>query len=170
MANEALKRICDGDLSQVNSEEIKNQLYMYMLEHARASLSSNIRLIDALNMLENKYIEKSIEYIAENDDETAIEYLPKMIEVISKCLADSNRSIETVVNNKEIQSLMIVNQDNRQINIGDGGDDVKTAIEDPVSREKIREAVGKIFKYINEESEKVESSFIEVTDTNNNGD
>ena len=169
MSNELLKRISDGDLSAVNTETIKNQLGMYLLAEAQTQLQANVKLIDVLNILQDKYIAKSMQYIEENDDETAIEYLPKMIENITNCLNTSNNIIRSVVDNKEIQNLMIINQDNRQINLNGDKDETKVALEDPVSREKVREAVSKILAFVETEVNNSEINTAEFTDIDNGG-
>ena len=168
MSNEILKRISEGDLSQVNSELIKNQIGMYLLAEAQTQLQANVKLIDTLNILQDKYIAKSMQYIEENDDETAVEYLPKMIDNIAKCLTMSNNIISSVVENKGIQNLMIINQDNRQINLNGNEEETKVALEDPVSREKVREAVSKILAFV--ETEVNNTEFTEIdSDGDNNG-
>lgn len=162
---EMLQRISEGDLTQINTEETKEQLKVFLLAEAKTQLNVCIKLINVLDMLQDKYSEKIVEYIADNDDETAIEYLPKMITNITKQLANANEIINTVMSNEDIKNLMVINQDNRQINIGEGEDAVRTAIEDPVSREKVRETVSKIFKMIEEETQK---DYVDIDDNNTN--
>lgn len=148
---EILKRISCGDISQVDSVEIRNQLSAYLLGQAQVALEANMKLTQTLDMLQDKYSEKINEFIQDNDDETAIQYLPEMINVISKCLASSNDIITSVMDNKQVQNLMIINQDNRQVNLGTESEEVYDAIEDPRSRAKIRDTVAKILEEVNKE-------------------
>lgn len=153
--------ISNGDMSNVDVTSVKSQLESFLLAQAQNALKTNVKLTKALDMLQEKYGEKIVEYIQENDDETAIVYLPQMIDTVAKCLDRSSAVISNVLQNKDILNLTLIDNSDKSINIGNNVE-TRSAIEDPVSRAKIREAVAKMMEYI-----ELEKNNAEVENTDN---
>lgn len=152
---DVMENISNGNIPELDVTNIKSQLNAFLLAQAQNALQTNVKLTKTLDILQEKYGEKIVEYMADNDDETAIVYLPQMIDTIAKCLDRSSGVISSVLQNKEILNLTVIDNSDKSINIGNNVE-TRSAIEDPVSRAKIREAVAKMVEYI--EAEKTESA------------
>lgn len=155
--------ISNGNVPTLDITEIKSQLNAFLLAQAQNALQTNVKLTKTLDMLQEKYGEKLIEYIKENDDETAIVYLPQMIDTIAKSLDRSSAVISDVLNNKEILNLTLIDNSDKSINISNNAE-TRSAIQDPVSRAKIREAVEKMIDFIESEKEEI----VEIDENNEN--
>ena len=152
--SDVLTEISDGNLSNFNIDATKQQIGVFLIAQAQRELKRVIKLTNTLDMLQDKYEDKINEYIENNDDETAITYLPVMIDTIAKCLDRSNNIISKVIMDKNLETinnLMIVTQNNQQINLNNTNE-IRSKIEDPASRAKIRDSVEKMLRYIQENS------------------
>lgn len=149
---DAMKSVASGDLSDINTKDIKNQLQAFLLVQAQNALMTNVKLTQTLDMLENKYNEKITQYIADNDDETAVTYLPIMIDTIAKCLERSSSVISSVLDNQEILNLTLIDASEKSISIGNNNE-TRSALADPVSRAVVRDAVAKMLEYVKEEQQ-----------------
>lgn len=152
--------ISNGDMSNVDVTSVKSQLESFLLAQAQNALKTNVKLTKTLDMLQEKYGEKITDYIRDNDDETAIVYLPQMIDTVAKCLDRSSAVIANVLQNKDILNLTLIDNSDKSINIGNNVE-TRSAIEDPVSRAKIREAVAKMMEYIETEKQSIKSENID---------
>lgn len=150
-----MTNISNGNVPSLDVNDIKSQLNAFLLAQAQNALQTNVKLTKTLDMLQEKYGEKITEYIKDNDDETAVVYLPQMIDTIAKCLDRPSAVISNVLQNKDILNLTLIDNSDKSINIGNNVE-TRSAIEDPVSRAKIREAVAKMLEYVESESEKVD--------------
>jgi len=148
-----LKNISEGDLSTANTVDYtKNQLALFLIMQARKELKRIVKLTEALDTLQDVYVDKSMEFLMRTGDaQTSIEYIPSMMENIMKCLERSSNVISKVMSDKNIANLLIVDASDKSINIGNP-EDLRTGIDDPVSRSKIREAISKVVAYLEEEN------------------
>ena len=149
---DAMKSVANGDLSNIDTKDIKNQLQAFLLVQAQNALMTNVKLTQTLDMLENKYNEKITQYIADNDDETAVTYLPIMIDTIAKCLERSSSVISNVLDNQEILNLTLIDASEKSISIGNNSE-TRSALADPVSRAVVRDAVTKMLEYVKNEQQ-----------------
>ena len=103
------------------------------------------------------YQDKALEFMAMNNDPSALEYLPQMIENVSRSLERSYQLIKDVVNNEKIMNLSIVQNNISDSNIQVGGSNsVVVDLSDPKSRERVRRAVAEILSSLPQEGEIIE--------------
>ena len=126
-------------VSQQMVDATKDQIRMCLVAQARNEIEKVIRLTKTLDKIQDKYQEKVLEYIAEHDDESAVAYLPQMIDTINRSLEKSYAIINNIVGNDKIMNFQII-----QNNISDstievnGSTSIIGDLADPVSREKVR--------------------------------
>lgn len=128
-------------VSQDVVDTTRDQLKVFLVAQARRELTRVIKLTETLDKIQDKYQDKVLEYMDNHDDDTAINYLPVMIETITKCLENSYNIINRVVGNEKIMTFQVV-QNN--IEVGSMNSTVIGNLEDASSREKVRKAVEQI--------------------------
>lgn len=134
-------------ISQDVVDTTRDQLKVFLVAQARRELIRVIKLTETLDKIQDRYQDKVLEYMANHDDETAISYLPVMIETITKCLENSYNIITRVVGNDKIMTFQVV-QNN--VEVGSVSSTVVGSLEDPISREKVRKAVAEILNSLPE--------------------
>jgi len=122
-------------LSQELVDSTKDLIRVHLVLQAKRELERVIELTETLDVIQRKYQEKVIQYIQDHDDESAISYLPQMMDNISKCLERSYSIINQVVGNDKIMNYQIT-QNN--MNISGKNSAFEGDLADPQSREKIR--------------------------------
>lgn len=150
-------------ITKDNTNEIKEQLKLFLLSRAQREAMKVDSLQTALEKFQQKYIEKSISYMEEHDDDTAIMYLPDMIKNVSQYLKDSGDTIKSVVSDNELfDKLCIGIQENNTIN------NVIVSEIDADSRRKIRNVVKEILQLASEENISNEDKKIVDNDSETN--
>lgn len=125
----------------------KDQLRVFLIAQAKKELERVIKLTNTLDLLETKYQNKVEEYIEEHNDDSAIMYLPVMIENITKCLERSQEIISKVIGNDKIMNFSI--SSNNTINIDSNNQTLNLNLQDPQSRNRVINAVKSIIEDIN---------------------
>ena len=136
--------IAKRPFSQSLVNETKEDLNVFLVAQARLELERVMSLTKTLDKMQAMYQEKALEYMADNDDQSALEYLPIMIENLSKCLDRSYALINNVVNNEKIMNFSIVQNNITDSNIQINEANNPTDLADPKSRERVRKAVAEI--------------------------
>lgn len=140
-----LNNLLDGK----DASEVKSQLKIFLLARAQREASKMSDLQGALEIMQRKYIERSMSYIEGHDDDSAILYLPEMIKNISQYLKDSGDSIKSVISNDELfDRICVVKQENtivENVNIG------TPHSLDVDSRRKVRNVLNEILKVASED-------------------
>lgn len=140
-----LNNLLDGK----DASEVKSQLKLFLVSRAQREASKISDLQDALETMQRKYIERSMSYIEDHDDDSAILYLPEMIKNISQYLKDSGDSIKSVISNDELfDRICVVKQENtivENVNIG------TPHSLDVDSRRKVRNVLNEILKVASED-------------------
>lgn len=138
-----------------DTSAVKEQLRLFLLNKATRDTKRIEMLTDALDTLQEKYIERAMSYMKDHDDDSAILYLPEMIRNISQYIKDSGETIGSVLENREaFDSLCVINNptinNNSTTNVIDSLniDGVSTSVD---SRRKIRNTITEILKLASEE-------------------
>ena len=125
-------------------DKTKDQLRVFMIAQARRELQRVIKLTEAINKLEDKYINASTEYLTiYGDAETAVTFIPQMVDTLSKSLQRSNDLINKITGNKELMQL-VINQQNINIdNTNNNSENIYGEIDlsNSTSRERVRNFV-----------------------------
>lgn len=137
-------------ISQDVVDNTRDQLKIFLVAQARRELTRVIKLTETLDKIQDKYQDSILEFIADNDNTSAVKYLPMMIETITKCLENSYNIINRVVGNEKIMTFQVV-QNN--IEVGSVQSTVLGNLEDATSREKVRKAVAEIIASLPENTE-----------------
>lgn len=152
-----LEDVANGKvISQSSVDEIRDRLKIAMVIQAKEQLEKVIQLTRTLDKLQMKYQDKIFEYMERHDDaESAVTYLPMMIETITTCLQNSYSVINQVVGNDKIMNFQMIQNNNITDSTFQIGTPVTGSIvadlEDPISRERVRSAVGSILKSLSAE-------------------
>lgn len=152
-----LEDVANGKvISQSSVDEIRDRLKIAMVIQAKEQLEKVIQLTRTLDKLQMKYQDKIFEYMERHDDaESAVTYLPMMIETITTCLQNSYSIINQVVGNDKIMNFQMIQNNNITDSTFQIGTPVTGSIvadlEDPISRERVRSAVGSILKSLSAE-------------------
>lgn len=145
---DGMNNAINNQFTQLDVDNARTQITTFLIAQAQNELHRVVKLTQTLDKMQDMYIRKSNEYMLENDDETAIAYLPVMIDTISKCLERSNNIINNVLGNKNIQNNLLVFESGSQTIMLNNNEETRTQIADPVSRAKIRERVTQIINQI----------------------
>jgi enamine deaminase RidA (YjgF/YER057c/UK114 family) len=151
-----------SDIKELTSTRVTDQLKVFLISQARNELTRVIKLTKFLDKLEDSFMNKVTEAMA--DDSLTLRQYSETISIITNLLNRSNTIISSVL--KDDSLMTILNTTVYQSN----GD--KTAIvanlSDPHSREKVRNVLNKIlFNTRNyEEGEVVDGSGSIVDDNN----
>lgn len=130
-------------------DKAKDQMRIFLVAQARKELERIIKLTATLDKLQEKYQSKIDEYLENHDDESAIQYLPSMIDTITKCMERSNSIISQITGNDKIMNFQFVsNNSTNTINI-DNSNSTVVNLEDPTSRMKVRDTVKSILVMMN---------------------
>ena len=136
-------------LTTEQAEKNKAILKSALIAQARRELERVLKLTNLLDKVQEKYQDKVFDYIENHDDESAIGYLPRMIDVISQCLDRSQKLIHDIALDEKFNLTVIdasttVNNTNiESIN----GLDLSSALE----RNHVREAVNSILDLLKKE-------------------
>lgn len=133
--------IANKYISQDVVDVTREQLKVFLVAQARLELEKVTKATRVLDKMQDMYQNRALQYMAEHDDDTALEYLPVMIETITNCLSNSYNMISKVVGNEKIMTFQVV-QNN--IEVGSSHSTVLANLEDASSREKVRKAVEQI--------------------------
>ena len=152
-------------LTTEQAEKNKAILKSALMAQARRELERVLKLTDLLDKVQEKYQERVFDYIENHNDESAINYLPRMIEVISQCLDRSQKLIHDIALDEKFNITLIdasttVNNTNIE---AVNGLDLSSALE----RNHVREAVNSILDILKSEQDK-EQNVIDVTNNDNN--
>lgn len=139
------------EISQNQVNEIRDQLRIHLVLQARHEVDRVIKLTETLDMLQDKYQEKVLQYVMDHDNEEAVKYLPMMIENLTKSLERSYAIINQVVGNDKIMNFQVIqnNISDSTIEIGTHGRTTTEDLTDPISRERVRRVMAEILKDIN---------------------
>lgn len=146
-------------LSQELVDSTKELIRVHLVLQAKRELERVIELTETLDAIQRKYQEKVLQYIQDHDDESAILYLPQMMDNISKCLERSYSIINQVVGNDKIMNYQITqnNINDSTINVSGKNSSFEGDLADPQSREKIRyvmrEILGDIDNLVDDEKD-----------------
>lgn len=160
-ANTMITSNLDSDviLTQESVEENKNQIRIYLIAQAKKELEQVMRMSATLDKMQTMYQEKALQYMADHDDETALAYLPGMIKTITDCLEISYNIINKVVGNEKIMTFQMIqnNVSDSTINIGSSQSSYTGTLEDPRSRERVRNVLAEIIKDVQAQEDKVKT-------------
>lgn len=126
---------------------VKSQLKLFLLSQAQREAYKLEKMTSALDKMQNRYIERSIQYMEEHDDDTAIVYLPEMIKNITEYLKYSGSTIKSVVSDDKLFDMVCFNTQNNTIMVNNGINSV-----DIDSRRKIRDTVKNILQAMSDEN------------------
>lgn len=149
--------IANKTFSQSLIDETKDSVSIFLVAQARQELERIVKMTEFLDKAQAMYQDKALEFMAMNNDPSALEYLPQMIENVSRSLERSYQLIKDVVNNEKIMNLSIVQNNISDSNIQVGGSNSVVAdLSDPKSRERVRRAVAEILSSLPQEGEIIE--------------
>lgn len=152
--------IANKPISQSLIDDTKDSLSIMLVAQARREFEKIIKATETLDKMQEMYQDKALEYMADNNDQSALEYLPVMIETISKSLDRSYALIKDVVNNEKIMNLSIIQNNITDSNIQVGNNSLATELADPQSRERVRRAVAEILASLPQQGESGEGEVI----------
>lgn len=152
-------------LTTEQAEKNKAVLKSALIMQARRELERVLKLTDMLDKIQEKYQDRVFDYINRHDDESAVNYLPRMIDVISQCLDRSQKMIHDIALDDKITNIMLVDASTNISNITNNtlNMDLSTA----QSRGHVRDAVNAILKLMNTNIEETTDDVVDV-DTNIN--
>ena len=140
-------------ISQEIVEDMKSQIRVYLIARAREELEQVMKLTSTLDKMQIMYQEKALQYMADHDDETALTYLPPMIKTITSCLENSYNIINEVIGNEKIMTFQMIqnNVSDSTISIGSSNSQYTGTLEDPISRERVRNVLAEILKDVKDQ-------------------
>lgn len=154
--------IADGALSEtelpdlIEREAIINRTKLFLVAQAKTELKRIVRLTRLLDTLEERY-EQRLEveqYHMELDE------YQKAIRTINTCIDRSNKLIKSIVNDEELTSILIVNnqsQVNNNIDITENKLVVE-GLENPESRNRVVQAVDSILSQLKTKEEELQEN------------
>lgn len=150
-------------LTTEQAEKNKAVLKSALIMQARRELERVLKLTEMLDKIQEKYQDKVFNYIERHDDESAVNYLPRMIDVISQCLDRSQKMIHDIALDDKITNIMLVDASTNISNITNNtlNVDLSTA----QSRGHVRDAVNAILKLMSAESDDNVVSEVDNNDT-----
>ena len=135
-------------ISQSMVADTQNQIRIFLIAQARSELEKVISITETLDKMQTMYQEKALQYMADHNDETALKYLPPMIETLTNCLENSYNIINRVVANEKIMTFQLIqnNVSDSTISIGSSSSSYTGTLDDPVSRERVRNVLAEILR------------------------
>ena len=120
-------------------DNTKMQIRTFLVAQAKRELMRVVKLTNALDKMEDMYTRKAEEHMKEHDDDTAMTYLPKMIETMSECLQRSNDIIRQIAGDEKLFNLLYINMPSAEIK-STGSFDI-SALDSESKRTRVRDAV-----------------------------
>lgn len=147
-------RLGKEEMAMLLSESTMDNMKAFMVMLAKQSLTQVVRLIDALNKLENQLM-KRVSESADDMDPGQIAYL---IRTLQGSLDRAMTLIDRVSNSNEIQQFIL----NTQITNIEGDvnvSQISKIIQDPQQRDRLRALVSKVIEQLNPKPPMHETKF-----------
>lgn len=157
-SNQELVNIAKGNIDDTvfddsSVDRAKLQLRSFLLALAKRELGAVVKLTDVRDKVQSKYIEKIAEYMEAHDDDTAVQYLPVFMEVITNSLDRSTNIIKQVASDEKLLKLLYVDM-SKNITVNNAAEtDPNEEIMSPSSRSKVIEAINTMMEIIPEREE-----------------
>ncbi len=151
--------IADGALNEtelpdlIERDEIINRTKLFLVAQAKSELKRIVRLTRLLDNLEERYADRleTEQFDMELDD------YQKALRTINTCIDRSNKLIKSIVNDEELTSILIVNnqaQVNNNIDITENKL-IVDGLESPESRNRVVQAVDNILSQLKTKEEEL---------------
>lgn len=151
----------DDNKSLINdlmSKDIPTQIKAFKMMSSKSDMIRLIQLKDALEKLEDAYIERALDDVDGIDMIT----LNKVITLVSDSVKRTSDTINRVTKDDDLMHITINNTDNTQIINNSTGDNNVSIVTDKSSREKLRNIMTKVMSKITKNN----NTLVNATPTN----
>lgn len=135
----------DELINNLLSSNLPDKLKAFSLMNAKAELVRIIKLTDALNELEETYINRALD----DKDGMDMDTLRNTIDTVTKSLDRSIKAVNNITNSKNNNLMLSIDQSSTTNNITNNNVNV---IDNKVSRDKLRNLASRMLNDINKEN------------------